>query len=411
MGLGTGATRRRALAWIAGAPAAVAAASWPEFRGPSGQGLALADELPLEWGEGRNVAWKTPIPGRGWSSPVTLDGGKVWLTTGTDGGRSLRAMSVAFQDGKVLDDVEAFRHDSIPGKHEKNTHASPTPILEGDRVYVHFGIQGTAALSSDGKILWTNEEHKFQHVHGAGGSPALWQDLLIFTCDGGDKQYVAALDKSSGKTRWTASRGRARMSFATPLVIETDAGPQAVCPGGDLTAAYDPSTGKEIWRVTYDGFSVVPRPVFAHGLVYVVTGFYSPTVLAIRPDGKGDVTATHVAWRENRGTPLTPSPIVVGEDLYMVSDNGIASCLDAKTGRRWWQARLGGSFSASPISAQGRIYFVNEDGETTVAEAAREYRQLAKNRIDGRVLASFAVQGASLLLRSETDLYRIERLQ
>lgn len=403
-------TRRRALAWLAAAPAALGAA-WPQFRGPSGQGLVESSELPMEWGEEKNVVWKTPIPGRGWSSPVILDGKQIWMTSGVGGGHSLQAVSVGFESGEVQHEVEVFCQDATPFKHRKNTHASPTPILEDGRVYVHFGIQGTAALDTAGEILWTNREHRFQHVHGTGGSPALWEDLLIFTCDGADRQYVAALDKNTGETRWTAERGVTRMAFATPLIIETASGPQVVCPGGDLTAAYDPSTGDEIWRVTYDGFSVVPRPVFAHGLVYVVTGFYTPTVLAIRADGEGDVSKTHVVWQERRGAPLTPSPIVVGDDLYMVSDNGIASSHDAKTGRRWWQGRLGGAFAASPIAAEGRIYFTSEEGETSVIEAARDFRELARNRVDGRTLASPAVEGKSILLRSEMHLYRIEALQ
>ncbi len=402
-------TRRRALALLA-APAGLGAA-WPQFRGPDGQGQAEAAGLPLEWSEQRNLVWKTALPGRGWSSPVTLDGDTIWMTASADGGRSLRAFSVAFDSGEIQRDIEVFAPGAVPGMHRKNSHASPTPVLEDDRVYVHFGVQGTAALETGGKILWTNRDHQFQHVHGSGGSPCLWQDLLIFTCDGADRQYVAALDKNTGETRWTADRGAARMSFATPLAIDAGGGAQLVCPGGDLTAAYDPATGREIWRVTYDGFSVVPRPVFAHGLVYIVTGFYTPTVLAIRPDGQGDVTSTHIAWRVRRGAPLTPSPIVVGDDLYMTSDNGVASALDAKTGRRWWQGRLGGSFSASPIASGDRIYFTNETGETSVVEAGREFRVLAKNRLAGATLASPAVEGDSLLLRSETHLYRIEALQ
>ena len=406
----SGATRRHALALLAAAPAALSA-SWPQFRGPGGQGIAAAKGLPLEWGEQTNLVWKTPIPGRGWSSPVTLDGKKIWMTTATDDDKSLRAVSADFETGRVLDDVEVFHDEEMPAYHEKNSYASPTPILEPNRVYVHFGVRGTAALDASGKVLWKSEEHVFNPVHGAGGSPALWNDLLIFTCDGGDRQYVAAIDKNTGKTRWTAPRGKSRMSFATPLVIEVAGRPQVICPGGDVANAYDPATGKEIWRVTYDGFSLVPRPLFAHGLVYIVTGFYTPAVTAIRPDGSGDVTATHVVWRETRGAPLTPSPVIVGGELFMVSDNGIASCLDAKTGERRWQSRLGGNVSASPIAAEGRIYFSNEVGESTVVEAATEYRELAKNTVDGGVFASPAVIDQALVMRSETHLYRFERLQ
>ncbi|MBI1354451.1 MAG: PQQ-binding-like beta-propeller repeat protein [Acidobacteria bacterium] len=382
--------------------------AWPEFRGPTGQGVSLAEELPLHWSETENIAWKTPIPGRGWSSPAILDG-KAWMTTATDAGRSLRAIAVDAASGKILHDVEVFNLSGAPPKkHEKNSHASPTPILEENRVYVHFGSQGTAALDGDGKVLWRNQEHHFVQGHGNGGSPVVWKDLIIFNCDGIDRQFIAALDKNTGETRWTKSRGKSRMSYATPLIIETDQGPQLISPGGDYAASYDPSTGEEIWRITYDGFSLVPRPVYANGLVYIASGFYGPILFAVKPDGRGDVTASKVVWKETRGVPLTSSPIVSGGRLYMVSDNGIASCLNALTGQRLWQARLGGNFSASPLLAGNRLYFTSETGETTVIEDAPKYHELAKNQIEGDTLASFAVDGTALLLRSGTDLYRIE---
>ncbi len=384
-----------------------AAADWPEFRGPDGQGNVGASELPTEWSETQNIVWKVPIPGRGWSSPAILDS-KAWMTTATEEGASLRAIAMDPASGKTLHDVEVFRLAKPPAMHKKNSHASPTPILEPNRVYVHFGAQGTAALDSEGKILWKNQEHVIGQGHGTGGSPAVWEDLLIFNCDGTDRQYVAALDKNTGKTRWTTSRGKSRMSYATPLVIETDHGPQLISPGADLTASYNPVTGEELWRITYDGFSLVPRPVYAHGLVYIVSGFFGPILFAIQPDGRGDVTRSKVVWKESRGAPLTPSPVVVGERIYIVSDNGIGSCLNAKTGARLWQARLGGNFSASPIAAGDRIYFLNEAGETTIVAHADEYREIAKNRIDGETLASFAVDGSALLLRSATHLYRIQ---
>ncbi len=384
-----------------------AAADWPEFRGPDGQGHVEASELPTQWSETQNIAWKVPIPGRGWSSPAILDS-KAWMTTATEDGASLRAIAVDPASGKILHDVEVFRLAKPPAMHKKNSHASPTPVLEPNRVYVHFGAQGTAALDGDGNILWKNQEHVIGQGHGTGGSPAVWEDLLIFNCDGTDRQYVAALDKNTGKTRWTTSRGKSRMSYATPLVIETDGGPQLISPGADLTASYNPATGEELWRITYDGFSLVPRPVHAHGLVYIVSGFFGPTLFAIQPDGRGDVTRSKVVWKESRGAPLTPSPVVVGERIYIVSDNGIGSCLNAKTGARLWQARLGGNFSASPIAAGDRIYFLNEVGETTIVAHADEYREIAKNRIDGETLASFAVDGSALLLRSATHLYRIQ---
>lgn len=388
--------------------AIAAFADWPEFRGPTGQGLSQSADLPVEWSETQNVAWKVPIPGLGWSSPAIL-GSKAWMTSATEDGVSLRAIAVDVKTGELLHDVEVFRLEAAPKMHKKNSHASPTPILESNRVYVHFGTQGTAALDGDGNILWRNQEHIYNQVHGTGGSPVIWTDLLIFNCDGGRNQFVAALDKNTGQTRWTTSRGQSRMSFSTPLMIEVDGEPQLISTGGDLTAAYDPSTGEELWRITYDGFSLVPRPVYAHGLVYIVSGFYKPIVFAVKPDGRGDVTDTKVVWKETRGAPLTPSPVVVGDRLYMVSDTGIGACLNAKTGERLWTARLGGNYSASPLAAGGRIYFTNESGKTVVIKDADAYTEVAANQVDGTTFASFAVDGSALLLRSDTHLYRIEK--
>ncbi len=404
---------RRAFLGLVATPAL---ADWPQFRGPGGQGLASLGGLPLLWSEDRNVRWKSALPGRGWSSPVVLDD-VVWMTAAADSGRSLRALAVHAQQGSLLHDVEVLRLADTPGIHEKNTHASPTPLLEPDRVYVHFGAQGTAALDFSGAVLWRNQEHVYRHGHGTGGSPVLWEDLLIFTCDGTDRQFVAALDKRSGETVWTAERRNSRMAFSTPLVIPrriegeqqaSGEGEQVVTTGGDMAVSYDPATGEELWRITYEGFSLVPRPVYAHGLVYLTSGFYGPTLFAVRPNGSGDVTRTHIAWSVNRGVPLTSSPVVVGDEIYMVSDNGVAACLDAKTGREWWRRRLGGAFSASPLAAGDRIYFTNEAGETTVIRAAKQYEELARNRVEGRTLASLAVDGDAILLRTDSHLYRIE---
>ncbi len=395
---------RRGFLGLAASPAL---AQWPQFRGPGGQGLATSDALPLSWSETQNVTWKTPVPGRGWSSPVVLEG-SVWLTTATDSGRSLRAVAFEAQSGEVTRDVEVFHLGAAPGIHEKNSHASPTAILEDDRVYVHFGAQGTAALDFSGQVLWRNQEHTYRHGHGTGGSPVVWENLLIFNCDGIDRQFVAALDKRGGKTAWTASRENSRMSFSTPLVVPRgEKGAQVVSTGGDMAVSYDAASGEELWRITYEGFSVVPRPVYAHGLVYLTTGFYGPILFAVRPDGSGDVTRTHVVWSVNRGVPLTPSPIVVGDELYMVSDNGIAACFDAENGREWWRQRLGGGFSASPLAAGDRIYFTNESGTTTVLRAAKQFERLAVNRVEGQTLASLGVDGDAILLRSDSALYRI----
>ena len=389
------------------APHLLFAGDWPEFRGPSGQGYSDDTGLPLTWSESHNIVWKAPLPGRGWSSPVIV-GNELWLTVSNEQGRSLRAISLDAETGQVRHDVEVFRFSRRPSIHQKNSYASPTPIIENERVYVHFGTLGTAALTRDGKVVWKNQQLRYQHGHGPGGSPALSGDLLIVNCDGTDVQYVAALDKNTGRIRWQTHRPSARMAFSTPLVIDAGDSPQVVSVGGDRAVSYDPESGEELWWIRFIGFSGVPRPVFGRGLVYLTSGFYNPMLFAVRPNGSGDVTSSHIAWQSSRGVPLTSSPLLVEEELYYVSDRGFVTCLDAKTGRRHWQARLGGAFSASPVYADGRIYFLNESGETTVITAGRKFNKLAQNQLGKRTLASIAVSGAAIFLRTESHLYRIE---
>ena len=400
---------------IAGASAPVQAEDWPQFRGPTGQGHATERGLPLEWSESTNIIWKTPVPGLGWSSP-TVANGRVWLTTVVESkerrGRvsaSLRALAFDVASGRELVNVEVFRLDDAGYVNPKNSRASPTPIVEGDRVFVHFGAEGTAALSTSGEILWTTHL-RYESQHGNGGSPTLYRDLLIINCDGnGGDAYVVALDTASGKPRWkTARRRPADQAYSTPLVITVGQQDQLVSVGAYRVAAYDPLTGQEIWRVSYgDGFSNVPRPVFGQGLVFIATGFQTPALMAVRPDGKGDVTRTHVAWTITRGAPYTPSPLLVGNDLYYVSDTGVLSLADAASGQIVWQQRLGGNYSASPVFVDGRIYFQSEEGVTTVIAPGREFRRLASNRLDGATLASMAVSGGSFFIRSDSHLYRI----
>jgi outer membrane protein assembly factor BamB len=400
---------------IAGTSILVQAEDWPQFRGPTGQGHATERGLPLEWSESKNIVWKTPVPGLGWSSPVVA-AGRVWLTTVVESkerrGRvsaSLRALAFDVATGREVVNVEVFRLDDAGYVNPKNSRASPTPIVDGERVYVHFGADGTAALTTSGEILWTTHL-RYESQHGNGGSPTLYRDLLIVNCDGnGGEAYVIALDTATGKTRWKTPRRRpADQAYSTPLVITTGDRDQLVSVGAYRAAAYEPLTGQEIWRVSYgDGFSNVPRPVFGQGLVFIATGFQTPTLIAVRPDGKGDVTRTHLAWTISRGAPYTPSPLLVGNDLYYVSDTGVLSLADATSGQVIWQQRLGGNYSASPVLADGRIYFQSEEGLTTVIAPGREFRRLAVNRLDGATLASIAVSNGSLFMRSDSHLYRI----
>ena len=274
---------------------------------------------------------------------------------------------------------------------------------------MHFGAHGTAALSTSGEILWKTRV-PYESQHGNGGSPVLYGDLLILSCDGSDDAYVVALDKRTGKTKWrTGRRQPFDQAYSTPLVIRTGDRDELVSVGAYRAAAYEPQTGKEIWRVSYaDGFSNVPRPVFGHGLVYIATGFQQPSLLAVRADGTGDVTTTHIAWTLRRGAPLTPSPLIVGDEIYIVNDGGIAQCLDAKTGEPRWIQRLGGGdYSASPLTADGRIYFLSEGGVATVIAAGPEFRRVATNMLEGETLASMAVSRGSIFIRSDSHLYRI----
>jgi outer membrane protein assembly factor BamB len=389
------------------------AQDWPQFRGPDGQGHATTAAAPQKWAEGSdNVKWSTVIDGLGWSSPVIADG-KVWMTTATDGNKSLRAICVDAKDGKVLHNVEVFKLDTPGPAHKKNSYASPTPILDKDRVYVHFGPNGTACLGTDGKVIWKQQQLKFNPVHGAGGSPALVGGLLIFTCDGLADPFVAALDAKTGALKWKTPRDNAgepkKFSFCTPLPIEVGKSTQVVVPGAGAVQSLDPATGRVLWTAKYpNGYSVVPRPVYGHGMVFFSSGFDRPALLAVKVDGKGDVTDTHIAWRLEKGAPLDPSPLLVGDELYTVNDQGIASCIDAVTGRPYWQERIGSAHSASPVQIGGLIYFQAEDGTTTIVKADKTFTKVATNQVKGKTFASPAPVDGALFLRTDTRLLRIE---
>ncbi len=389
---------------------------WFQFRGPDGEGHCAAIGLPTHWSKTEHVRWRQPIPGRGWASPVCV-GNQIFLTTAVPNGstHSLHALGLDAVTGKILWDKTVFASLAKDRAriHGKNSHASPTPLADGGRLFVHFGTHGTACLTLDGKVLWKNRDLVYQPNHGSGGSPVLVDGVLVVSCDGADRQFVAALDADSGKVRWKKNRPDCddvkKFAFGTPLVIEVNGHKQIVSPGAGWVVAYDPQTGDEIWRVRYEGYSVVPRPVYGNGLLYLSTSFDAAQVLAIRPDGHGDVTDTHVAWRQSRSAPSTPSPLLIGEDLYLISDAGIASCLNAKTGKPRWTHRIGGQFSASPIVAEGRIYVLSEGGESTIFRASRErYVEIARNKLEERALASPAVIDRALLLRTADALYRIE---
>jgi outer membrane protein assembly factor BamB len=410
-------------ALVAIALPAGAQAQWPQFRGPEGTGIVATAKLPLTWAEDKNIRWKVPIHGRAWSSPVVLDN-QIWITTATEDGRALFAVAVDPSSGKILHNLKLFDVDTPQYAHPFNTYASPTPVIEPGRVYVTFGSPGTAAIDTrTGKKIW--ERRDFVCNRGAGSSPVIFENLLLMHFDGSDHQYVVALDKRTGKTVWRTPRsvdfrdlgpdgkpkaeGDFRKAFSTPQVVTVGGRPVMISIGSKAAYAYDPRTGKELWKVVERGsHSASTRPLAGHGFVYIPTGFDASQLLAIRPDGAGDVTATHVAWRVNRGVPQKPSILLIDDLIFMVNDTGVVSCVDAKTGENVWRGRVEGTYSASPIAAAGRIYAFNEDGKTTVFEAGREFKLLAENFLEDGFMASPAVVGNTLYVRTPTHLYRIE---
>ena len=398
---------------------AFAEEQWWQFRGPQGNGHTLSEDLPLKWNEETNVVWKVPIHDRGWSSPVVWDN-QVWLTTATRKGSELYALCVRKDTGKLLHDLKLFEVKDAMAITSANTYATPTPVIEEGRVYLHYGTYGTACLDPEtGKVLWERRDLNCDHEKGAGpaSSPTLVGDYFVVHVDGRDHQYVIALNKKDGTTAWKTDRSldysevpvHHRKAYGMPILIPRgEDGEQLVGVGGRGVFAYDPRTGRELWKMRHRGWSIAPRPVHGHGLVFAIIDRDDPELWAIRPDGSGDVTETHIAWREDKRMPPRASPLLVGDLLFLVNRNGIATCLEAKTGTEIWQERLKGNYSASPIAAKGRIYFFSEEGLCTVIRPSRKFEILASNALaDEPLMATPAVSGASFLIRTEKHLYRI----
>jgi outer membrane protein assembly factor BamB len=394
-----------------------ASQNWPQFRGPQADGHADAKGLPLHWSDTENIVWKTPIHDSGWSSPVIWNDA-IWLTTATSDGHQEFAVCLDRASGKVIHDVKVFDTQKPEHVATTNSYASPTSVIEDGRLYVHYGTYGTACLDTQsGEVLWTRRDLNCDHHEGPGSSPMLWGNLLIVNVDGRDVQYVVALDKATGKTVWKTKRSvdfsavpeNTRKAFSTPIVIQSNGRMQLISPGAKAVMGYDPSSGAELWKVRYNGWSVAPRPVFGDGLIFLITDYERPELWAIRPGGVGDLTASNVVWKMVKAAPSRPSLILIDDLLYMVSSVGVASCVEAKTGRLVWQERLGGAYSASPVYADGRIYFFNHEGTATVVQPGRKYAVLAVNKLDGEdLMASPAVARKALFVRTRTHLYRIE---
>ena len=399
----------------AGAVPLRAGENWPQFRGPHADGSSVAQGLPITFDETENVLWKTPLHGKAWSSPVVW-GQQIWMSTATKDGKELGAVCVDAETGKILHEVVVFRIEKPQFCHPMNSYGTPTPVIEKGRIYLHFGVHGSACLdTASATTLWTRQDFPCDHFRGPASSPIVVDDLLVLTFDGVDVQYLVALAKLTGKTVWKRERKIAydtaetdyHKAYSTPAVIEVNGHQQLVSPSAGATIAYDPQTGEEIWRVRSGGMNAAALPVFGNGLVYATSAAGGYQLFAVRPAGHGDVTDTHVAWQFAKNVPTRSSQILLAERLFMISDAGVISCVDAKSGLSIWQKRLGGAFSASPLVAEGRIYFFGEDGEVPVIAAADEYKLLANNKLGDGFMASPAVYNNSLILRSRSQLYRI----
>jgi outer membrane protein assembly factor BamB len=429
-------------------PSSIARADWPEFRGPNQNGTITLPanatvKLPLEWADedpaanspSKNILWKTPTTGLGWSSPVIVEK-NIYITSARpaspnadpkdlSGPQSLYVSCYNLADGTLLFDKKIFEQpQDAPAIHKKNSHASPTilahrpPNSRLTRLYVHFGHQGTACLSTQGEILWTNTEHNYPPVHGNGSSPIAHQDKIILTIDGAESPYTLALDAMTGKEAWKTPRNVTTdrsFSFATAQSIEVNGKTQIISPGADIVQALDPVSGNVLWFVRYSGYSLIVRPIYHQGLVFISTGYNTPKLLAIDPTGQGDVTDSHVRWTTSSGVPNTPSLTPMNNQIIMVSDGGVATGLKASDGTKLWQKRLGGNFSASPLAIGNRIYFQNEAGEAIIMELPADENspentpptELARNTLPGRAFASYAVDQDDLIIRTEHALYRI----
>ncbi|MBI4584710.1 MAG: PQQ-binding-like beta-propeller repeat protein [Planctomycetes bacterium] len=409
------------LLFFSAASSSAAAENWPGFRGPTRQGLSGETGLPLKWSASENVAWKTGIAGESWSSPIVW-GDRVFVTTATEGGASCHVLAIDRRSGKVLWNKEVFKQETLL-KEQRNTYATPTPVTDGRLVYAVFGDGSFAALDFAGETAWTNRDFKFYSRHGLGTSPILWEDLLIMARDGSsdgpdkdlgwhipwDRSFVLALDKRTGKMRWKAGRGLSRIAHVCPNIwIDPSGRAQVVSGAGDVVQAHDALTGELLWTSENKGEGVVPSVVLGDGLVFTACGWAGrESIKAFRPGGKGDLKETNLAWEQRKGMPKIPSYLYRSPYLFAITDGGVASCLKGETGQLVWQQRLEGNYTASPVCAEGRIYFTSDEGETTIIEARPEFKVLARNPLHEKVQASIAISGHQLFIRTERHLYCI----
>jgi outer membrane protein assembly factor BamB len=395
------------------------AENWPCFRGPTRQGMSNEKDIPIEWNQTSNIVWKTSIPGIGWSSPIVFDD-RVFVTTATDEGASYRLLCLDRSTGNILWNKQIHRQN--PGhKQIYNSYASSTPVTDGRYIYV-LAFDGTlAAVSNEGNVIWTYQEFEYFSEHGLAVSPILYEDLLIVPFDGSssgpdkklgwqkpwDKGLILAVNKNTGKVQWRGRRGLSRIAHVTPQILGENGNDQLISSAGDVVQGFDLETGRRIWTAANSGEGVVPSIVIGDGLIFVTSGFGDSAIRAIRTGGEGDVTATHIAWESTEDVSKIPSMLYVRPFLFLVTETGVAKCLRAATGEEIWRNRLGGKHSASPIWADGRIYFLSEKGKTTVIKDGGEFKILAENELNEKCVASPAISQKQIFIRSEKNIFCI----
>jgi outer membrane protein assembly factor BamB len=399
-------------------PAFTQAENWPQFRGPTGQGISSEKNLPIQWSAGENIAWKTPLAIEGWSSPIVY-GDRVYVTGTTEGGGKCHVMALDRKSGKIIWDKEVLTQETRR-KESKNSYATPTPITDGKRVYAVFGGGGIVAVDYQGNVDWTYDAVKFYSRHGLGASPVLYENLLVMPFDGSnpppeekigwkipwEEARIVALDKNSGKVAWTARRGPSRIAHTTPLVVHQPA-PRLYSTAGDAIQAFDLRNGRRIWSAYSQGEGVVPSPVLADEQLVTCSGFENPTIRAVRLGGAGDVTSTHIAWEQTKGVPSLSSVIYVEPYLYAVTEAGVVSIFEIgqNSAKLLTQGRAAGNYSASPVAVDGRVYFLSEQGDTTVIEAGPNYKVLSTNSLGEKCQASPAISQGQIFIRTEKSLY------
>lgn len=405
---------------VLGLGSVVGAENWPQFRGPTRQGMSTETQLPLNWSRDSNVAWRVDLPGEGWSSPIVWND-RVFVTAATDKGERCHVLALDAKSGKLVWDKTVFSQ-VARRKEARNSYATPTPATDGERVYACFADGSLVALDFAGEVVWTNREYPFFGQHGLATSPILYRGLLIMARDGSsegedktlgwqkpwDQSYVLALDAKTGKERWQGKRGLSRIAHGVPNVWEHEGKAEIVSEAGDVVQGFDAQTGERLWSSEVIGEGKVPSVVLGEGIVFTAGGFGGrESIKAFRLGGEGDLKETNLVWEQKKGMPKVPSLLYVKPHLFAVSDVGVVTCMKADSGEIVWQERVGGQFSASPVCADGHIYFLADNGETTVIEAKPEFKVVAKNQIGEKVQASMAVSQGHLFIRTEKGLFCI----